>query len=185
MHQELVLPNVPSPWFEIPHHPLARQFIEGVAFMHNHHVAHLDLKPDNIVLTAARRLLIIDYGVSVQVSEPESWISGYRGTKGWAAPEVTKDSDREYQPIRADLWSAGKVLQYIARRQDPLTSTLPTTLAIQLLNDNPQNRPSMSEILGSLAELKKEEVDRGNVYIVVPDEPFNHNHISERGLDVW
>ena len=180
MHRELVLPDVPSPWFETTQDPLARQFIEGVAFMHNHHVAHLDLKPDNIVLTAARRLLIIDYGASVQVSEPESWISGYRGTRGWVAPELKKDSDREYQPIRADLWSAGRVLQYIARRQDPLTSTLITTLAVQLLNDNPQKRPSMSEILGNLTELKKkEEVDPGNVHIVDPDEPFNHNRISE------
>ena len=144
--------------------------------MHKHNVAHLDLKPDNIVITTAGRLLIIDYGVSVQVSEPESWISGYRGTRGWAAPELKEDSDREYQPIRADLWSAGRVLEYIADRQHRRASSQITTLASQLLNDNPQERPSLGKLLDDLiVEQKKEEVDLGDVQIFVSEEPFNHH----------
>ena len=112
MQRETVLSNVAPQLLKTKGHLLAREFLEGVRFMHNHHVAHLDLKPDNIVVnTSTNQLFIIDFGVSVQVSGLESWIKGYRGTEGWAAPELEVNSDREYQPIRADLWSAGvKVL---------------------------------------------------------------------------
>jgi serine/threonine protein kinase len=157
--------------------------------MHKHHVAHLDLKPDNLVITAAGRLLIIDYSISVQVSGPESWIKGYRGTEGWAAPEILENSDIRYQPIRADLWSAGRVLEYIAQRQDPRTSNLTNTLAVRLLDCNPQGRPPLSMILDDpILELEKEkeEVDFGDVQIVFPDEqPFNGYRILRRDLADW
>ena len=73
------------------------------------------------------------------------------------APELKENSDRVCRPIRADLWSVGRVLEYIARRQDSLTSILIATLSVQLLNDDPEKRPAMSEILGNLAELKKKQ----------------------------
>jgi serine/threonine protein kinase len=168
--EEVVLRQAPPRLFKTTRHPLVRQFLEGVSFMHKHHVAHLDLKPDNIVITATGRLLIIDYGVSVQVSGPESWIKGYRGTKGWAAPEVERDPDREYQPIRADLWSAGRVLEYFADRQDACTSGSIKLLAVPLLCRNPQERPSLSMILDDpilkLKKRKKEEVNPGDVPII-------------------
>ena len=155
--QELPLREAPSLLFKTT--DLVRQFLEGVNFMHKHHVAHLDLKPDNIVITATNRLLIIDYDVSVQVSGPESWIQGYRGTKGWAAPELEEHPDRKYQPIRADLWSAGRVLEYFADRQDRRTSGPINTLAFRLLRHNPQERLPLSKILDDpILELKEEEV---------------------------
>ncbi len=110
---ELVLRHMGDSVFETEGNNLAYQFLEGVQFMHRHNVAHLDLKPDNIVVaqsTSTPQLLIIDLGVSVQVSEQESWIKGYRGTDGWAGAEVVDDPNKKYQPIRADLWSVGKVL---------------------------------------------------------------------------
>ena len=153
---EQVLRDAPPRLFKTTRYPLARQFLEGVSFMHKHRVAHLDLKPDNIVITATGRLLIIDYSVSVQVSGPESWIKGYRGTEGWVAPEIEESPDREYQPIRADLWSAGQVLEYFADRQGAHTSSPIRSLAVRLLSRNPQERPSLSTILDDpMFELKK------------------------------
>lgn len=75
---------------------LAFQFLEGVRFFHEHKVAHLDLKDINIVITPAQQLKIIDVGVAVVLLELESWIKGYRGTEGWAAPELESHPDREY-----------------------------------------------------------------------------------------
>jgi len=127
---------------------LAHQFLEGVRFMHKNHVAHLDLKPDNIVVAMlTNRLFIIDFGISVQVSGLESRIKGYRGTKGWAAPEVEVNSDTGYQPIQADLWSAGQVLKYFADHQSAYTSNIVYPLAERLMNCNPTLRPSLSTIL--------------------------------------
>jgi serine/threonine protein kinase len=186
--QELVLREAPPRLFKTTRHPLARQFLEGVSFMHKHHIAHLDLKPDNIVITAMGRLLIIDYGVSVQVSGPESWIKGYRGTEGWVAPELEANPEKAYQPIRADLWSAGRVLQYFADRQDARNSSPIKSLAARLLSRNPQERPSLSMVLDDpVLELKKrkEEVNSEDVQIVTPVELHNYPHISRRDMAVW
>ena len=109
-------------------------------------MAHLDLKPDNVVVTATGHLNIIDYGGSAVVFKLE-WIKELRGTEGWVAPELAENPDAEYRPIPADLWSAGRVLEYFADHQDEHTSRSIKSLAVRLLNRNPQERPSLSTII--------------------------------------
>jgi hypothetical protein len=146
MPKETALPDVPDSVFKTRGDDLAHQFLEGVQFMHGQRVAHLDLKPKNILVTATSspRLLIIDFDVSVRVPEQDSWIEGYRGTEGWAAPELD-DSNPRYQPIRADLWSAGRILRYFAGRQRAGTNYRFNPLADTLLRCNPLERPLLSE----------------------------------------
>ena len=36
---------------------LANQFLEGISFLHHHLIAHLDLKPDNVLVNAHDRPL--------------------------------------------------------------------------------------------------------------------------------
>ncbi|KAH9048623.1 kinase-like domain-containing protein, partial [Lactarius deliciosus] len=91
------------------------QFVEGVAYLHEHGVAHLDLKPGNVLVYArsgslSPRLSIIDFGLSVFAESEEFLVEGYRGTPSWAAPEVG-ESGEKYSAILADRWSCGKVLK--------------------------------------------------------------------------
>jgi len=139
-----VLQDVPDSFLRAMGYSLPFQFLEGVRFLHEHKVAHLDLKPSNIVITATSQLQIIDFGLSVIVSELESWIVGYRGTEGWVAPELENDQDEEFQPIRADLWSSGLVLKHFSRRIGDNFGFAVTMR--QLLRDNPQERPHLSEV---------------------------------------
>ena len=117
---------------------LSHQLIEGVAFLHRHGIAHLDIKPQNIVVLGSR-LLIIDFDISVCVDGPDALINRWCGTPGWMAPEIGHEDGpkRLYSPIRADLWSCGRVLQYLAVKggvkENPLTR--------RLLNRNPWLRP--------------------------------------------
>ena len=143
MHDEVVLRHVCSSFLQSRGNSLALQFLEGVQFMHRHNVAHLDLKPDNIVITTAQRLLIIDFGVSVQVPKQEWWIEGYRGTEGWVAPEI-EEPNPKYQPIRADLWSAGQMLRYFDDQCPDIHYRL-KYLADELLDRDPLHRPLLSD----------------------------------------
>ena len=52
MKEDQVLRNMITDLSEGTGYSLARQFLEGVRFMHHNLVAHLDLKPDNIVIGA-------------------------------------------------------------------------------------------------------------------------------------
>jgi len=114
MKPELVLRNVHDSVFKMRGDDLASQSLVGVQFMHQHNVAHLDLKPDNIFLTPACHFHIGGFSVSVLAAYQESLFEGYRGTKGWVAPEFKDNPDAEYRPIRADLSALGQMVQYIA-----------------------------------------------------------------------
>ncbi|XP_078451234.1 serine/threonine-protein kinase 17B-like [Lampetra fluviatilis] len=90
---------------------LMRQILEGVAFLHRNDVVHLDLKPQNILLTSASPLgdiKIVDFGLSRRVNSAEE-LREIMGTPEYVAPEVLN-----YEPISkaTDMWSVG-VLAYV------------------------------------------------------------------------
>ncbi|KAI0283112.1 kinase-like domain-containing protein [Russula aff. rugulosa BPL654] len=120
----------------------SRQLIEGVGFLHRHGIAHLDIKPENIV-ALPHQLFIIDFDISVRVSGPNALIDRWCGTPGWMAPEIGRRNGPRcsYSPIRADLWSCGRVLQYLAREGAVKEENPFEALTWQLLNKVPQNRP--------------------------------------------
>ena len=143
MQEDLVLCEAPSHLFKTA--GFAHQFLQGVQFIHDQLVAHLDLKPNNIVIRASGKLYIIDFSVSVRVPRLDSRLTGYQGTRGWVAPEVEWDPDAGYWPILADLWSTGKVLRYLADRQDTYCCEM-QSLADRLQSPEPQQRPLLSTI---------------------------------------
>jgi serine/threonine protein kinase len=130
----------------------SRQLVEGVAFLHRHDIAHLDIKPQNIV-ALRNRLFIIDFDISVSVDGPDALIDRWCGTPNWMAPEIHHQPTCLYSPIRADLWSCGRVLQYLASKVAVENKTL-KALTWQLLNKNPRLRPllhlRLSELQGGL-----------------------------------
>ncbi|CAM9613336.1 unnamed protein product [Lampetra fluviatilis] len=90
---------------------LMRQVLDGIAFLHRHNVVHLDLKPQNILLTSAEPLgdiRIVDLGLSRRVSSAAE-LREIMGTPEYVAPEILN-----YDPITTatDMWSMG-VLAYV------------------------------------------------------------------------
>ncbi|KAE9408769.1 hypothetical protein BT96DRAFT_785707, partial [Gymnopus androsaceus JB14] len=72
-------------------------------------VAHMDIKPDNLVLDMDRdrdsiTLKVIDFNNSI-IGTSHDVQSGERGTTGYMAPEV--EGHEWYSPILADLYSCG------------------------------------------------------------------------------
>ena len=81
----------------------ARQFVDelcsAVAYLHQHQVLHLDLKPDNIMMTRiGNHVKLIDLGYCYQDGFPFS--TG--GTPGYAAPEDVKTA-------ASDIFSLGRI----------------------------------------------------------------------------
>ncbi|CAA7269083.1 unnamed protein product [Cyclocybe aegerita] len=117
-----------------------QSLVAGVGYLHKHGVAHLDLKPDNLLYDArTRELKIIDFDIAVLVEDEEQEVEGYRGTKGWTAPEV-RDGQR-YSAIRADRWACGRILKWFLRYTG--SGTALWNLARQLLAESPRDRPSL------------------------------------------
>ncbi|EJC97801.1 kinase-like protein, partial [Fomitiporia mediterranea MF3/22] len=94
---------------------LNRELIEGIAFLHRQKIAHLDIKPENLVYSVkSERLYIIDFDIAMRCKDVDEMVKVSCGTPGWSAPEIALNNDeapRVFNPIRADLWSCGKVLK--------------------------------------------------------------------------
>lgn len=113
---------------------LARQILTGVAFLHKNSVVHLDLKPQNILLTSAQPLgdiRIVDFGLSRHVNST-SEVREIVGTPEYVAPEIL---DYEKISTSTDMWSIG-VLTYVM-----LTGESPF-----LGNDNQETYLNISQV---------------------------------------
>ncbi|XP_009076587.1 PREDICTED: serine/threonine-protein kinase 17A, partial [Acanthisitta chloris] len=90
---------------------LMKQILEGVSFLHRNSVVHLDLKPQNILLTSKSPLgdiKIVDFGLS-RIMKSSEELREIMGTPEYVAPEILS-----YDPISTatDMWSIG-VLAYV------------------------------------------------------------------------
>ncbi|GLV32474.1 Death-associated protein kinase related [Carabus blaptoides fortunei] len=88
-----------------------RQILEGLLFLHDRNIAHLDLKPQNLLLTSDEPnsdIKLCDFGIS-RVIEPGTEVREILGTPDYVAPEILS-----YEPISlaTDVWSVG-VLGYV------------------------------------------------------------------------
>jgi len=119
---------------------LGCDLMEGLAYLHESGVAHLDVKPRNLVYTDDFHLLLIDFDTAVRVGSEDEMVEGVYGTRGWMAPEIQEQS--WYSPIRADRWSCGKVLLCLLKKSGTEDGDL-GRFAKQLMNDNPLHRPSL------------------------------------------
>jgi serine/threonine protein kinase len=137
---------------------LQSQFLEGVWFLHEHRIAHLDLKPGNILIgygdasSPPQRLSIINFGISIRVESQETTVTGYRGTSSWSAPEVgtANGPPMKYSTILADWWSCGRVLHHIERAHPVVGASMFASTCSQLLSPDPECRPSLDQVLDSL-----------------------------------
>ncbi|KAH9034851.1 kinase-like domain-containing protein [Lactarius pseudohatsudake] len=130
---------------------LRTQLLEGVCFLHEHRIAHLDLKPANILVggSSLPQLSIIDFGLSIRVEDERTLVEGYRGTQSWTAPEVGTEDETvfKYSAILADRWACGKVLWHIARYGVWMSNPEFDYACTQLLHSEPSKRPLLNSVL--------------------------------------
>jgi serine/threonine protein kinase len=136
---------------------LRDQIVEGIWFLHQHLIAHLDLKPENVLVSytdssSLAHLSIGDYSTSICVESEESEVVGYRRTPFWSAPNVGVEDGPElkYSVIRADRWSCGPIIHYLAQFHPLNDGSVFGSTYEQLLRVDPSSRPSLVKVLDGL-----------------------------------
>ena len=88
---------------------LFEQLLRGLKALHEAHVAYLDLKPENVMLTQVNGdVKIIDLGFCF--ADAYSYTAGT--TLHFAAPELQRGESREVDE-RTDIYAVGRLMQYV------------------------------------------------------------------------
>jgi len=118
---------------------LLYQLGEALAFIHEHGLLHLDLKPKNMLVRKTRafgdqekpQVMMLDFGVSYR-RDSGSRVSVV-GTPAYMAPEVIRGDDK---PTRAvDYYSLGVTLYQLIEGKLPFNGTLKQVFKSHLADD--------------------------------------------------
>uniref|UniRef100_A0A3B5B235 Myosin light chain kinase, smooth muscle-like n=1 Tax=Stegastes partitus TaxID=144197 RepID=A0A3B5B235_9TELE len=94
-----------------------QQIVEGIAYMHQQKIVHLDLKPENIVCvdTTGTSVKIIDFGLASRI-DGSTPLKVLHGTPEFVAPEVIN-----YEPVclETDMWSIGVICYILLSGESP------------------------------------------------------------------
>jgi serine/threonine-protein kinase len=146
------------------------QIASGIADIHNAGVIHRDIKPNNMKLDKEKIVKIFDFGLARNAG-CDAKTKGFRGTEGFAAPELFGDTTIPFTPA-IDTYAFGATSIFIASKDLPpnmkkcppkpvindLFSNLPFTMPTELINIikkcivyDPQQRPLMTVVRDELA----------------------------------
>jgi len=148
------------------------QLCEGVQAMHEAGSIHRDLKPTNVLVTAAGRVVILDFGLAKQITSNSLSGDGIVGTPTHMAPEQVME---QQCTEAADWYAVGSMIYETLAGQPPYQGSLyaillkkqsedpadPRTLdphadpqlselCMQLMHRDPQQRPRGPDILARL-----------------------------------
>jgi len=128
---------------------IAIQCADGLGAAHESRIVHGDIKPENIMLTPAKRVKVLDFGVARRFTSATaneatqsmaSMTAAICGTPAYMAPEVLKQ--RPYDG-RADLFSLGLTFYEMLGGKQPFQSDSFAGTLAQVLH---AEVPSLSEV---------------------------------------
>ncbi|CAL8243289.1 unnamed protein product [Lota lota] len=130
----------------------AQRFLQQIAcalrYLHERNISHLDLKPQNILLSGSV-LKLSDFGFAAYMS-PWDEQSALRGSPLYMAPEMV--CRRQYDS-RVDLWSVGVILYEALFGRAPFASRSYAELEEKIRSDRPVELPPGARVSADCRDL--------------------------------
>lgn len=144
----------------------------AIAFAHSKNIIHCDLKPDNVMLGAFEEILVMDWGIALQLrGEEESRYKGLRspedvtgpfGTPRYMSPELANGDSAKIGKA-TDIYLLGAILHEILVGQPPHSgNNFMAVLLSACTSATPDFPDSVPEELGAICRkaLAKKPEDR-------------------------
>lgn len=121
-----------------------RQLLSALQYLHSHQVLHLDLKPDNILLTHINDdVKLIDLGFCYT----DAFVDTQGHTNAFAAPEQKAGGEVD---VRSDIYAFGKILELLPDH------SLYNKVIARCTADRPEDRyQSVGEILHDILHKRR------------------------------
>lgn len=164
--------NKPSPWLALEYmddgsihdrlHGLSvnealeiiKEVIAGLVYAHKKKdIAHLDIKPMNILFSKKNEIKLTDWGQSKFVDEAKKSLYTTGGlTPEYAAPEQC-DSGFGEKDIVTDIWQMGVLLYHVTTKKLPFTAADPQKLINAITSQEPMPPIEFPDIPPALDEV--------------------------------
>ncbi|XP_032895086.1 testis-specific serine/threonine-protein kinase 5-like [Amblyraja radiata] len=102
-----------------------QQLVGAVSHCHSKHIAHRDLKCENILLDDKGHIKLTDFGLASR-SNKDSLMSTFCGSMPYTAPEILQG--HRYRGDHADVWSMGIILYAMVAGKLPFNELQPCKL---------------------------------------------------------
>jgi serine/threonine-protein kinase ULK/ATG1 len=149
---------------------LLQQLASALQYMRTKHVSHMDLKPQNILLssTSNPRLKIADFGFAhYLIGDDVETANGLRGSLLYMAPELLT---RQQYNEKADLWSVGIILYECLFGRPPFASKSLKELEDRIFDKTPIEIPRNVHISSDCRSLLRGLLQRN------PDERISYDN---------
>jgi serine/threonine protein kinase/tetratricopeptide (TPR) repeat protein len=146
---------------------IALQCTDALAAAHQHGIVHGDIKPENIMLTPAGQVKVLDFGLAKRLPRTDQSTTFERptrlsGTSGYMAPEVLLEKTPDG---RADIFSLGIVFYEALTARHPFRAGSFVATSERILHEdpppisrfNPDVPPELEKIIRRMLEKKKED----------------------------
>jgi serine/threonine protein kinase len=110
------------------------QLAEGLQAAHAKGIVHRDIKPDNLLLTPAGGVKIMDFGIARLNGSDLTTTGAVLGTLSYMSPEQILGNKVDH---RSDLWSLGVVMYEILAGRPPFEQQNPAAVMYEILNREP------------------------------------------------
>eukprot|EP00731_Ephydatia_muelleri_P015693 Em0009g117a len=158
----------------------ARKFLRQLAlalqFMRSKGIAHMDLKPQNLLLTEERKpvLKIGDFGMAQHLSAEDS-ASSFRGSPLYMAPEIMLS---QHYDAKVDLWSVGVILYEALFGAAPFACSTLEELHERVLDPRPVEIPAVPVVTEQCRHLLQCLLERDPDKRITFEDFFNHPFVD-------
>lgn len=156
------------------------QMANALDYLHDHEIAHRDLKCDNILITRHRNVKLADFGYARYCRDKSGkkvQSQTYCGTMCYSAPEILTHTP--YDPKLADAWSLGVVLFTMMNNRMPFDTSNVMRMLKQQLAKKFGFRSSLKDSISASAKamvsvlLEPDVQERWNLREVLNSQWFN------------
>lgn len=134
------------------------QVCEALSYIHSKNILHRDVTPDNIIVTPAQKIVLIDFGSARKFVDNKTQRHTTIVKKGYAPLEQYSATSRK--GAYTDLYSLGAVFYFILTGEKPMDATERT---LEKMKEPMEINPKVPEQINAVI-MKAMDMDRVNRY---------------------